>query len=354
MKGSTNSRPPKETETMCWKNLPRVIVICSAAAVLLAAPSRSRADCPLMDWLFGNGRTTYAPPYTPPTVYAPAAPSCGCAPVACGPCQPACQTCTPTTTYRISYRPVPTVTYMPVVAVDPCSGCAVTTYRPTQAWTYQASLVPSVTYRAGYAPVAAGVGCGGCAPCSGYSTSYGGCSSCAASCGGCSSCGVNYGGCSSCNAGVSSSYVASGGCSSCASGAAPLYGTPATSSPATIGAPSTVPAPPAGPPRTYAPGESGAPAPPIAPGAPVGGASPAGASYRGPTSGEDSRAIEPVRIEGAPPITNGPQLAPAPDAHPETGNRVTSRPVLRATYFQILPSSPASVPVQLISSRQQP
>ena len=127
---------------------------------------RGRADCPLMDWLFGNGRTTYAPPYTPPTVYAPAAPSCGlrCAslrPHAAVP--PACQTCTPTTTYRISYRPVPTVTYMPVVTVDPCSGCAVTTYRPTQAWTYQASLVPSVTYRAGYAPVAAGVGCGGCA-----------------------------------------------------------------------------------------------------------------------------------------------------------------------------------------------
>ena len=44
--------------------------------------------------------------------------------------------------YRISYRPVATVTYMPVVGIDPCSGCAVTTYRPAKAWTYRAALVP--------------------------------------------------------------------------------------------------------------------------------------------------------------------------------------------------------------------
>ena len=77
----------------------------------------------------------------------------------------------PTATYRISYRPVPTVAYMPVVGIDPCSGCAVTTYRPTRAWTYQASLLPYSTYRVGYAPVV--VGCGSCggAPCSGYSSS---------------------------------------------------------------------------------------------------------------------------------------------------------------------------------------
>ncbi len=188
---------------MCWKNLRHVLMTCSAAAVLLGAPSGSRADCALMDWLFGNGRTTYAPPYTPPAVYAPVAPAGGCTPAPCATCQPACQpacqSCAPTATYRISYRPVPTVAYMPVVGLDPYSGCTVTSYQPTRAWTYQV----------GYAPVPV-------APCSGYSTSYSGCSSCGASCG-CSSCGTSYGGCSSCSAGVSSTYVTSGGCSSCAS-----------------------------------------------------------------------------------------------------------------------------------------
>src|SRR5208282_5125102 len=136
---------------------------------------------------------------------------CGCAPAQCVPVQPSCQPCMPTATYRISYRPLPTVAYMPVVGVDPCSGCAVTTYRPTTAWTYRASLASYPTYRVGYAPMAVSAvscapcsscgacsSCGGCAPCSGYSPSCGGCSACGASCGGCSSCGTNYGGCSSC------------------------------------------------------------------------------------------------------------------------------------------------------------
>ena len=88
------------------------------------------------------------------------------------------------------------------------SGCTVTSYQPTRAWTYQVGYTPL--------PVA---------PCSGYSTSYSGCSSCGTACGcsscGCSSCGTSYGGCSSCSAGVSSTYVTSGGCSSCTSSIAP-------------------------------------------------------------------------------------------------------------------------------------
>ena len=104
----------------------------------------------------------------------PAAGACGCPPVQClsGTCRPArCPPCTPIATYRISYRPVPTVAYMPVVGIDPCSGCAVTTYRPTRAWTYQAALVPYPNYQVGYDPIV-GYGacgsCGGCAPCGGY------------------------------------------------------------------------------------------------------------------------------------------------------------------------------------------
>ncbi|MGA2259433.1 MAG: hypothetical protein ABSG53_32565, partial [Thermoguttaceae bacterium] len=168
-------------------NLCRVMTSYCAVVVLLAVSSQSRADCPLTDWLFGHGQTTYAPPYTPPNICAPAAPAggCGCAPVQCVPAQPTCQPCMPTATYRISYRPVPTVAYMPIVGIDPCSGCAVTTYRPTRAWTYQASLQPYPRYQVGYAPVSVGVGscggcggCGGCAPCSGYSASCGGCSTC--------------------------------------------------------------------------------------------------------------------------------------------------------------------------------
>ena len=38
----------------------------------------------------------------------------------------------PAAVYRISYRPVPTVAYMPVTSTDSCSGCAVTTYQPTR------------------------------------------------------------------------------------------------------------------------------------------------------------------------------------------------------------------------------
>ncbi len=363
---------------MSWTNIRRVMITACTAAVLLGAPSQSRAECALWDWMFGHGQTTYAPPYSPPNVCAPAVAPCGCAPAQCA---PACQSCTPAATCRISYRPVSTVTYMPVASIDPCSGCAVTTYRPTTAWTYRAALVPYPAYQVGYAPVAVSVGscgsCGGCAPCSGYSASCGGCASCGACCGGCSSCdtsyggcsscGTSYGGCSSCNAGVSGGYVTSGGCSSCASSLAPLSSTPlpgpgdmsrppaalsspaTTSQPATIGPPTqapSIPAAPSEPARTYSPGTIGAPISPSAPGT---GTSPSGTSYRNPATGDGSRTVEPLRIDNVPSIP-GPQLSPMPAAHPENENRTTARPVLRANYFQLLPSPPASIPAQLISA----
>lgn len=369
----------------------RVMTICCAAALLLAAPGQIRAECALTDWLFGHGQTTYAPPYCPPTVSAPAcgcapaAPACGCAPAApaCG-CAPA--RCAPTATYRISYRPVPTVAYMPVVGVDPCSGCSVTSYRPVQTWSYQASLQPSPAYyRVGYyAPAVATVGYAGgcgCAPCSGYSSSCG-CSTCGASYSGCPSCGTTYSGCSSCNAGVSgayvpssgcssynagasNTYVPSSGCSSCAAGSAPLAGTalpgpadmsrsplmPSTTitqpAPVTIGAPTAPPAIPAISPlpaKTFAP--SATPVP-IAPNS-SGGAS--GTSYRPPTTMDGGNgSTEPVKIQNMPPLPSGPQLGPTPSTRPEN-ERTTSRAILQASYFQLLPSSPPSVPAQTISA----
>ena len=352
---------------MCWTNSRRVLITFCVAVALLAAPKRSWAECALWDWLFGHGQTTYAPPYCPPTVSVPVAGACGCTPAPCcpAPCAPglpACQSCTPAATYRISYRPVPTVAYMPVVGIDPCSGCSVTTYRPTRAWTYQASLLPYAPYQVGYAPVPLGVGCGGCTAGSGCSSSCG-CSACGTSCGGCSSCSSPYGGCSSCSGGCGTS----GGCSSCGSAPAPFAGTPlpgasdmsqppvtlspsvSPSAPATIGPPATAPGSLSEPARTYVPGAGGAPISPSAPG----GALPSGTSYRVPMPNDGNRTIEPLRIQNVPPIGNGLQPNAAPPARPENENLTTARPVLQASYFQLLQSAPPSVPAQMISTPAQ-
>ena len=119
----------------------------------------------------------------------------------------------------------------------------------------------------------------------------------------------------------------------------------APSAPTMMGPPAAAPGPSSGPPRTFAPGAPGAPAAPSAPG---GGSS--GAFYRVPNSNEASRSVEPLRIQNIPPVNNGPQLSPTPSAHPENENRTTSRPVLQATYFQLLQSPPAAVPAQTISA----
>ena len=58
-----------------------------------------------------------------------------------------------------------------------------------------------------------------------------------------------------------------------------------------------------------------------------------------------------LKIQGVPPLPSspgGPQLDPPPSPRPE--EKTTSRPVLQAMYFQLLPSPPASVPAQLIST----
>jgi hypothetical protein len=345
---------------MCWTSLRRVVITACTALIVCGAPTASRAACALTDWLFGNGKTSYAPAYAPP---------CGCAPV-----QPACQPCCTPTSYRISYRPVSTVAYMPVLGVDPCSGCAVTTYQPRQTWTYQASLDPYTPYRAAYAPAAVVGPCSscGCAPCSGYAPSSN-CSSCVASYSGCSSCGSSYGGCSSCSSdisgssGISGDYTASGGCSSCGAISAPVTSAP-LSAPSDLGRPVTTSPTPAssGPvlgspaaapnspgtlePRTYEPGAKGAPISPTAP-----GTSSSSSFYQIPAKSEGSRTVEPPRIQGVDPLPNsGPQLSPAPAPRPVNQNLTTSRPIQQATYFQLLPSSPPKAPVQTISAHSAP
>ena len=67
----------------------------------------------------------------------------------------------PQTYYRAAYVAVPVTAYQPVVAADPCTGCAVTTYRPVTAVTYQTRLVPYTSYRMVYANP--------CTPCASYS-----------------------------------------------------------------------------------------------------------------------------------------------------------------------------------------
>jgi hypothetical protein len=60
--------------------------------------------------------------------------------------------------------------------------------------------------------------------------------------------------------------------------------------------------------------------------------------------------LEVPRIQGIPPVVNGPQLSPTPAPRAEGQDRVTARPVLQAGYFQILSSPPKTVPAQTIST----
>ena len=349
---------------MSWNKHRGIAIAFCAAFFAISSAATSRAGC--CDWLFGKGQTTYSMPYTAPTVYVsnysvvPAQPACGCATVANY--ASACSTCAPTTAYRIAYRPVPTVTYMPVTSVDSSSGCAVTMYQPARTWTYYGSLVP---YTAGYAaPAYPGCGscssCGGCSSCgcappSGYSSCYGGCSTC----------GVPAGGCSSCSAGVTASYAAApSGCSSCGVGGTVLPGpaemsqppvSPSTtiipSAPVTLGTPALAPtAPIEAPAKTYAPNSGEAP---VAPGAPAAanGSSTDNRSFRLPAATEAGRTIDPPHVQGVPPVVEGPKLmAPTPAPLPEGSDRVTSLPVIRASYFQLLAPPPATVPAQTVSA----
>jgi hypothetical protein len=355
---------------MSWNKHRNLTAAFCAAILAIGSTATCRAECCLTDWLFGKGHTTYSMPYTAPTVYAsnysvvPAQPACGCATTAhyapaCSTCAPACSTCGATTAYRIAYRPVPTVAYMPVTSVDSCSGCAVTMYQPTRTWTYYGSLQP---YTVGYGTSASPAcsSCGGCSTCgvappSGYSSCYSGCSSC----------GVPAGGCSACGSSVVSSYPASSGCSSCSVGSGTVYPGPADMSlpaaapaqaapPAgtTLGAPALAPtAPVEAPAKTYAPGAGTAP---VAPGAPGTNGNPStdNRSLRAPTATEAGRTVDPPHVQGVPPVINGPSLmTPTPAPRPEGSDRVTSNPVIHASYFQLLAPPPASVPAQTVSTR---
>ena len=422
---------------MSWTNMRRALITCCAAAILLAAPSRSRAECALCDWLFGHGQTTYAPPYSPPNVCAPTAGACGCAPA-----QPVCQPCQPCAVQALHFLPAGAHRglhagrrhrYMQRLRGDDVSadtgldlsglaaaGCHLPgRLRPDCLARRPLRQLRRLRPCSGYSS-----SCGGCASCG---TSYSGCSPCGAACGGCSSCGPTYAGCSSCNAGVSSGYVTSGGCSSCNAGVSsgyvtsggcsscntgvssgyvtsggcsscntgvsggnvtsggcascasnppPLAGTPlpgpsdmsqppatfASPGPTTVGPPTaaTMPGSSSEVPRPYDPSTNRAPS---SPSGPPRGTWPSGTSYRIPTTGEGSRNTDPLRIQiqNIPPVNNGPQLSPTPNVRPQNEdpttfnergnneNRTASRPVLQATYFQLLQSPPASVPAQMIS-----
>ena len=98
--------------------------------------------------------------------------------------------------------------------------------------------------------------------------------------------------------------------------------------------------------RTYGGGAMG----PIAPGTPTPG-TPTGTNYRPPLAPESSPPAESPQIRiPEPPSNSGPQLTPTPAPHPTNENLTTARPVYQASYFQLLPSPPASVPAQMISA----
>ncbi len=146
----------------------RVAAIVLSTAALVLGPAAPSQACGLFNWLFhGCGTTTFRPVTT---YYAPAAccPTTVCSP--CVTCYPT-QVCSyvPQTSYRAEVVNVPVTAYRPVVAVDPCTGCATTVYRPVTAIQQQVRYTPVTTYRLScsptttyYAPVATSDAC--CAP----------------------------------------------------------------------------------------------------------------------------------------------------------------------------------------------
>ncbi len=221
---------------LCRLSLRNFVAVTFAVASLLLATPRADAGCALTDWLFGYGETAYTPAYPGTPMCAqggagacvPAA--CGCAPATCAPAC-GCQPMVPQTNYRPIdslpiTRPVPVVAYLPVNGVDPATGCAVTSYQPTRAWTYTPNLIPATPYRTGYAPVtvraaylpvpsAYAPATQGCSTCSAYSAAYGGCSTCG------NNQTVNY---APVNYGTSSYAAPATGCSSCGVQSTASYG----------------------------------------------------------------------------------------------------------------------------------
>jgi len=163
------------------------VIACGVAAVLLGAPSESKA---LFDWLcpWAHNRqataTTYAPPFRgQPVALVPrynVAPAVAVVPTAV----PATACYVPQTCYRTVYRPVATTVLSPVTSYDPCTGCPVTAYRPVTTLAQRAFSVPYTTYRLVYTnPYAACAPTVSCNPCGGLVgsaiTGGAGCSPCA-------------------------------------------------------------------------------------------------------------------------------------------------------------------------------
>lgn len=118
-----------------------------------------------------------------------AAPLASAAPAAVDPCAPPQVTQTvnyvPQTCYRTQYVNVPVTTYRPVASRDPCTGCPVTTLRPSTTVVRQAQLVPYTTYRRVLTNT-----CGAPAATASYTSMFRGIASYPAT-RGCSSCGAS-------------------------------------------------------------------------------------------------------------------------------------------------------------------
>ena len=360
---------------MCWTNFRRVMMTCCAAAVLLAAPSRSRAECALWDWLFGHGQTTYAPPYSPPNVYVPAAGACGCAPAQCAPAQPACQPPAALHAHRHLSHFLPAGAHGGLHAGR--RHRSLQRLRGDDLSSDPGLDLSGLAAAVSDLPSRLRPRCPGrrlvrqlrrLRPCGGYSSS----------CGGCSSCGTAYSGCSSCGTSLWRLLVVQ--CRGLQrlwhvgrllvvrieSGAVVRHAVARSQrhesgrrrrySPSTIppGARDDRPASRAAdgpvPHRTgqdYAPGAHGGPDLAAAAAGPV----PSGTFLSGPNL---ERGQPHHRAAADPEHPARPQRsATEPHAQPrrpENENRTTSRPVLQATYFQLLQSPPASVPAQMISA----
>jgi hypothetical protein len=65
-----------------------------------------------------------------------------------------------------------------------------------------------------------------------------------------------------------------------------------------------------------------------------------------PVKPGDTPVLQRPTIEGVPPVNGGPRLNSTPAVKPETQDRMTSRPVYQATYFQLIPSPPNPTPVR--------
>lgn len=119
----------------------RVGLMAATVASFLAFPAESHA---IFHWL----RRCLCNDTTPTFGAAPLA---SAAPAAVDPCAPPQVTQTvnyvPQTCYRTQYVNVPVTTYRPVAGRDPCTGCPVTTLRPSTTVVRQAQLVPYTTYR---------------------------------------------------------------------------------------------------------------------------------------------------------------------------------------------------------------